>query len=70
MADIWVTQAVLNNNAVFLRLWQNKAEMVFCYQNCSDLLGEKIVLVIEKKNFEITRTIYSSSERSEQFMVT
>ena len=22
--------------------------MVFCYQNCSDLLGEKIVLVIEK----------------------
>ena len=24
------------------------AEMVFCYQNCSDLLREKIVLVIEK----------------------
>ena len=24
------------------------AEMVFCYQNCSDLLWEKIVLVIEK----------------------
>ena len=24
-------------------------EMVFCYQNCSDLLWEKIVLVIEKK---------------------
>ena len=24
--------------------------MVFCYQNCSDLLWEKIVLVIEKKN--------------------
>ena len=24
--------------------------MVFCYQNCSDLLCEKIVLVIEKKN--------------------
>ena len=23
--------------------------MVFCYQNCSDLLGEKIVLVVEKK---------------------
>ena len=23
--------------------------MVFCYQNCSDLLWEKIVLVIEKK---------------------
>ena len=27
-------------------------EMVFCYQNCSDLLWEKIVLVIEK-SFEI-----------------
>ena len=24
-------------------------KMVFCYQNCSDLLWEKIVLVIEKK---------------------
>ena len=26
-----------------------RQEMVFCYQNCSDLLWEKIVLVIEKK---------------------
>ena len=53
--------------------------LVFCYQNCSDLLWEKIVLVIEK-TFEIqgwrprickiTRTIYSNSERSEQFLVT
>jgi len=24
------------------------AEMVFCYQNCSELLREKIVLLIEK----------------------
>ena len=41
-------------------------DMVFCYQNCSDLLCEKIVLVIEKKFckiFVITRTIYSNSER-------
>ena len=54
-------------------------EMVFCYQNCSDLLVEKIVLVIKKtfeirgwrcKIFEITWTIYSKSERSEQFLVT
>ena len=32
-------------------------KMVFCYQNCSDLLWEKIVLVIEKtfegQKFEI-----------------
>ena len=26
----------------------SEPEMVFCYQNCSDLLWEKIVLVIEK----------------------
>ena len=47
-------------------------EMVFCYQNCSDLLWEKIVLVNEKifKDFEITRTICSNSGRSEQFLVT
>ena len=57
-------------------------QIVFCYQNCSDLLWEKIALVIEKnfeirgwrpricKNFEITRTIYSNRERSEQFLVT
>ena len=56
--------------------------MAFCYQNCSDLLWEKIDLVIEKKFanlrlkaricklFEITWTIYSNSERSEQFLVT
>ena len=57
------------------KLWQSTKlpEMVFCYQNCSDLLWEKIVLVIDKnfeirgwmpricKNFEIIRTIYSSS---------
>ena len=57
-------------------------EMAFCYQNCSDLLWEKNVLVIAKtfeirgwwlricKIFEITRTIYSNSEGSEQFLVT
>ena len=52
--------------------------MVFCYQNCSDLLWEKIVLVIDKnfwnsrlkaenfKIFEITWTIYSNR----QYLVT
>ena len=28
---------------------EQKPILVFCYQNCSDLLWEKIVLVIEKK---------------------
>jgi len=58
-------------------------QMVFCYQNCYDLLWEKIVLLIEKnfwssrlktknlQNFEISSgTIYSNSERSEQILVT
>ena len=31
-----------------LRKKCSKLEMVFCYQNCSDLLWEKIVLLIEK----------------------
>ena len=50
--------------------------LVFCYQNCSNLLWEKTVLVIKKtwpgmcKNFEITRKIYSNSERAGQFLVT
>ena len=26
-----------------------KEQLVFCYQNCSDLLWEKIVVVIKKK---------------------
>ena len=32
-------------------LIQKWIEMVFCYQKCSDLLWEKIVLVIEKNSF-------------------
>ena len=35
-------------------MYEKKTKMVFCYQNCSDLLWEKNVLVIEKNfwNFE------------------
>ena len=56
--------------------------MVFYYQNCSDLLWEKIVIMIKVtfwnsrlrdenlQIFEITRTIYTNSERSELFFVT
>ena len=45
--------------------------MVFCLQNCSDLQWEKIVLVNEKnfwKKFEISRTIFSNSEKSVRFL--
>ena len=61
----------------------NIQKMVFCFQNWSDLLWEKIgssdwekLLKFEAEGwefaliFEITRTIYSNSERSEQFLVT
>ena len=45
-------------------------EMVFCYQNCSDLLWEKIVLVIEK-NFEAEGREFAKFLRSlEQFIQT
>ena len=45
--------------------------MVFCFENCSDL-----VLVMDKKplqiqdsgQFEITSTVYLTSERSEKFL--
>ena len=65
--------------------WCKNSDMVFCFQNCSDLLWEEIVLVIKKnfwnlrhrgwrpriyKNFEITRTICLNNERSEHFLVT
>ena len=46
-----------------LWLWQSFLQLVFCFQNCSDLLWEKIVLVIE-----ITSKNYSNIERSVQFM--
>ena len=45
---------MLMNDTTFLldesmdALKRVRKEMVFCYQNCSDLLWEKIVLVIEK----------------------
>ena len=57
-------------------------EMVFCSENCNDLLWEKcssdreklLKFEVEGREFEkknqITRTIYSNSERSEQLLVT
>ena len=50
--------------------------MVFCYQNCSDLLWEKIVLVIEKKFWkfeaedrELAKFLRSLEQFSEQWTV-
>ena len=43
--------------------------MVFCFEICSDLLWEKL-FVSFFRNFEVSWTIYSSSEKSEQFLVT
>ena len=74
-----------HGNCVHVDLAKKKTkrlEMVFCYQNCSELLWEKMFLWLRKtfeirswrlrifKIFEITGTIYSNSERSEQFLVT
>ena len=58
------------------------SQLLFCYQNCSYLLWEKLFQWSRKtfeirgwrpricKNFEITRKMYSNSERSEEFLVT
>ena len=52
--------------------------MVFCYQNCSDLLWEKIVLLIEKKlwlyywELEIWKKIFNSCfiwRKEEEFLI-
>jgi hypothetical protein len=54
-------------------------EMVFCFQNCSDLLWEKsdreifLEFKVEGQDVAIfsrslSRTIYFNSERSEQFL--
>ena len=42
----WLKMTVATNTLVFLTFVGSV--MVFCYQNCPDLLWEKIVLVIEK----------------------
>ena len=53
--SIFIFQEIGGRNGKFLsetaRLMINQTEtkeMVFCYQDCSDLLWEKIVLVFEK----------------------
>ena len=52
----------------------NNEGMVFCYQNGSDLLWEKILkFEAERQKFAKflrLQIIYSTSERSEQFLVT
>ena len=54
--------------------WKKAVQkMVFCYQNCSDLLWEKIVLVIEKNvlKFEAEGPEFAKFLRSlEQFIQT
>ena len=60
----WVTALLLNNCTT------KNATMVFCYQNCSSDREKLLKFEAEAQEFEITRTIYSNSERSEQFLVT
>ena len=52
LARIWVV-SFFSFNIFFCEMTKSQS-MVFCYQNCSDLLWEKIVLVIEK-NFRNSR---------------
>ena len=77
-------------NLIVVVLWDSalrlevffRWKMLFCHQNCSDLLWEEIVLMTEKnfwnsrlkaeicKIFEISGTNYSNSKRSEHILVT
>ena len=79
------TANFLQSSKIFVDLTKNgfTLTMVFCCQNCSDPLWEKIVLISDREKhlkfevegskfanfFKITRTIYSNIERSEQFLV-
>ena len=50
----------LHKNSLYWMFFRSKCKVltvVFCYQNCSDLLWEKNIFQIEK-TFEITRPIY------------
>ena len=79
--EIW--QNICSTFMICYVTWtKNHPKMVFCYQNWSDLLWEKLFQWSRKtfeirgwrpricKIFVITWTIYSNSERSEQFLVT
>ena len=55
------------------RFYQQNSEiltMVFCYQNCSSDQDFFLKFEAESQEFEITKTTYSNSERSELFLVT
>ena len=86
--DIFLLEISSNKEPEKIRGWTAMVScwhstMVFCYQNCSNLLWEKNCSSDQEKTFEIrgwrprickifeiTRTIYSNCERSEQFLVT
>ena len=37
---------------VYICMHSDQGQMVFCFENCPEILWEKIVVVIEKKIFE------------------
>ena len=66
---LWELIFLVQEKVCFLfKITKSGLERVFCFQNCSDLLWEKIVLVI-CKNFEISRTIYSSKFTKRQLFL-
>ena len=62
----WFVMRKMNKKCLLLE------GMVFCYQNCSDLLWEKIVLVIEKNfwNSRLSREFAKCLRSFEQFFQT
>ena len=71
----WKTLRTIKAQTFHLATTGLKKSLVICYQNCSDLLWEFFLKILGlqpwiSKFFSITKTIYSNSERSEQFLVT
>ena len=52
-----------------MRNLQEQVKKAFCYQSQKNVKFSAFSLEFQK-SFSITRTIYSNSERSEQFLVT
>jgi hypothetical protein len=62
---------LMHHNKMSCFVLRIHCKMVFCYQNCSDLLWEKIVLVIEILKFEAEGREFAKILRSlEQFIQT
>ena len=60
----------LSNCSNFYIFFLRSAEMVFCFQNCSDPLWEKKILVIEKNFLKLLEQFIQTVKDQNNFLVT